>query len=181
MSNGINIRVESEGTRELLEILDKLPVKVGIKVLQPVLRKAARPLQEEVKQNLPEQFKSLDRAVITRNMRSFAGVKTGIYTKRVVVYLRGAKGTNVEFDAYYPLYWHNYGTLGRRDPTHKFTKPVSTKAHKFPGIRPLRFIQKAYDERFREVVQYAEDNLLKEAEKYLDRASARYIKTLATP
>lgn len=51
----------------------------------------------------------------------------------------------------------------------------SRKEHLSPGIHPRRFIQKAYDSKGAEVVKYAEDNLLKDAEKFLDRNSKRFI------
>ncbi len=174
--HGINIKVTSQGVDDLVQVFEKLPAKVALRPLRATLRKAAEPLKLEVQKNLPAKFRELEQAVTTKNMRSFAGVKTGIYTKRVVVELNGPKGTRVQFDAYYPLYWHNYGTLERRDPTHKFTKPVRHMVHRFPGIHAQRFIQKSYDSKFGEVVKYAEENLLKDAEAYVDRATNRFLK-----
>ena len=74
---GIQIRVESQGIDELKEIFDKLPAKVAKRPLQSTLRRAAKPLEQEVKNTLPVRLKDMGQAVTTKNMRSFAGVKTG--------------------------------------------------------------------------------------------------------
>lgn len=174
-ANGIRISVKTEGVSDLIETLERLPAKVAIRPLRATLRKAAKPLEMEAKNNLPAKVSELKSVITTKNMRSFAGVKTGVYTKRAVVML-GNEGRKVQYDAYYLLYWLNYGTLSRRDPTHKFQSVVrSRKEHLSPGIHPRRFIQKAYDSKGAEVVKYAEDNLLKDAEKFLDRNSKRFI------
>lgn len=172
---GIQIRVESQGIDELKEIFDKLPTKVAKRPLQSTLRRAAKPLEQEVKNTLPVRLKDMGQAVTTKNMRSFAGVKTGVYTKRVAVTL-GSEGKEKQWDAYYLLYWHNYGTLSRRDPSHTFQKKVNIrKSHLSPGIHPRRFIQKAYESKAAEVVAYAEAHLLADAEKFLDRNSNRFL------
>jgi len=170
--NGIHINVKSEGVAETMEILSKLPAKVAKRPLQSTLRRAAKPLEREVQQNLPQKVSELKKAITTKNMRSLPAVKTGIYTKRVMVQLRDGRN----YDAYYPLYWLNYGTLERRDPTHQFQKPVRRTRHLLAGIRPQRFVQKSYDNVFREVVEYAEANLLKDAEKFLDQQSNKMFK-----
>lgn len=175
IESGIRINVKSEGVQELIETLDKLPPKVAMRPLRSTLRKAAKPLEQEAKNNLPAKLSELKPVITTKNMRSFAGVKTGVYTKRAVVML-GQDERKVEYDAYYLIYWLNYGTLSRRDPTHKFQSPVRMRQkHLSPGINPRRFIQKAYDSRGAEVVAYAEANLLKDAEKFLDRQSTKYL------
>ena len=175
IESGIRINVKSEGVQELIETLERLPAKVAMRPLRATLRKAAKPLEQEAKNNLPAKLSELKPVITTKNMRSFAGVKTGVYTKRAVVML-GENGRKVEYDAYYLIYWLNYGTLSRREPTHKFQSPVRMrKKHLSPGINPRRFIQKAYDSRGAEVVAYAEANLLKDAEKFLDRQSTKYL------
>lgn len=177
--SGIQITVQSEGVDDLIQVLDQLPAKVAMRPLKQTLKKAAKPLETELKNTLPVKLSDLKQAITTKVMRSFPGVKTGIYTKRVVVML-GKEGSEVEFDAYYPLYWHNYGTLYRRDPTHQFQTAVRTrKNHLSNGIAPRRFVQRAYDNRFAEVVYYAETHLLADAEKFLDRNSGRYLKKIA--
>jgi hypothetical protein len=50
------------------------------------------------------------------------------------------------------------------------------KSHLSPGIHPRRFIQKAYESKAGEVVKYAEDHLLSDAEKFLDRNANRFLK-----
>lgn len=173
--SGIQINVKTEGVEDLIEVLEKLPPKVAMRPLKQTLKRAAKPLEQEAKNTLPVKLSDLKQAITTKVMRSIPAVKTGVYTKRVVVMLPH-KGKEIEWDAYYLLYWHNYGTLYRRDPNHYFQKPVNIrKEHLSGGINPKKFIQKAYDNRFAEVVAYAEAHLLADAEKFLDRNSKRFI------
>lgn len=175
IESGIRINVKSEGVQELIETLERLPPKVAMRPLKQTLKRAAKPLEQEAKNTLPVKLSDLKQAITTKVMRSIPAVKTGVYTKRVVVMLPH-KGKEIEWDAYYLLYWHNYGTLYRRDPNHYFQKPVNIrKEHLSGGINPKKFIQKAYDNRFAEVVAYAEAHLLADAEKFLERNSKRFI------
>ena len=139
---GIQIRVESQGIDELKEIFDKLPAKVAKRPLQSTLRRAAKPLEQEVKNTLPVRLKDMGQAVTTKNMRSFAGVKTGVYTKRVAVMI-GSEGKEKQWDAYYLLYWHNLWDPLQARPITQTKKGKNIQEPFIPRpIHPRRFIQK---------------------------------------
>ena len=68
----------------------------------------------------------------------------------------------IKWDAFYMVYWQNYGTMANRDSSHKFQTARRRKTINFKGgIKPLLFFEKGISNGHEEGRQAAENDLSK--------------------
>lgn len=104
-----------EGLSDYLRTLDQAP-DVLVKCVRKSMRKAGNELARDIKAGTPREFQPLVKckvvkAKISKNLSSAVGLYKG---KR--------KGNGIP--EWNKAYWKNYGTLKRRDPSHRFDEPV---------------------------------------------------------
>ena len=113
MASGATMTIE--GLAEYLRTLDEAP-DVLIKCVRKSMRKAGTELARDMKAGIPAGFRPLVKckvvkARISRNLSS----AVGLY-----------KSASKDDDGFkwFKAYWKNYGTLARRDPSHRFDNPI---------------------------------------------------------
>jgi hypothetical protein len=160
-----SITVEFTGAENLQEIFNKLPEQYAKKPVQAAFRKAAKPFIAAVRANLPSRMASLKKIINVVNNKG-ASVTAGVLSKKAMVTLKDKR----EYDAFFPLYWSNYGTYARRDASHKFTQKRKAKtAARKGGIVPLRFVEKSWDQTKAQAEEIAQKELVLQTEKFLQK------------
>jgi len=158
------------GDENLMEIIKGLPERVAKGPVQKTFRKGAIPYIARVRGNIPSSLNDLKKAVIAKNMKG-AAIKVGPYARKLKVKISGVQS---DVDAYYPLYWHNYGTYGERDPEHQFKTPRKSKtAKREGGTRPLNFIERAWESTKYQVQQIVDRDMQKNIDDFLKRKANR--------
>jgi len=160
----MNADFELIGAENLKQIFRQFPDRGYIKPVKAAFRSAAAPVKKAIVANLPGNLKSLKRAVkikagkgksLTLSVGIFAG--TGVF--------RNSRGQ--DWDPYIIAYWHNYGTLSNRDREHSFkTQRRSVSINRQGGIRPQRFIERAWDQSKNKARQEFEKKAQDEVEKF---------------
>lgn len=157
--------VEFTGVENLQEIFNKLPENYAKKPVQAAFRKAAKPFITATKQNLPGRLSSLTKIIGIINNKG-AGITAGVLSKKAMVTLKDKR----DYDAFFPLYWSNYGTYSRRDPQHKFLNKRKAKtAGRRGGIVPLRFVERSWDQTKAQAEEIAQKELVIQTEKFLKK------------
>lgn len=160
------VEYKVDGVDQVATICKQLPEKFAKKPLQKAFRTASKPFIKQIGTELPTSLKTLKKAIKTKNMKG-AAIKVGAYTKNVYMKLKNGQ----YYDAYYPLYWHNYGTNERRDPSHRFTRSRKAKtAHWRGGITPGRFMEMAWEKSHAEVQRILESDLKKQMDGFLEKS-----------
>ena len=123
-----------------------------------------------LKSSTPANLSKFNETLATKKLKP----KDGIIQVMVGYFGRKLNYVNrrgVKWDAYFMLYWANYGTMSKRASDHAFQfgrKKVS--ASKLGGINPLKFFDKAADSvlepAFNAIDQAAEKELYKQVEIY---------------
>ena len=104
-----------EGLAEYLHTLDEAP-DVLIKAVKKSMRKAGGELARDIRSGTPQAFKGLVKckvvkARISKNLSSAVGLYKG-------------RNRGDEIPEWFKAYWKNYGTLARRDPSHRFDRDI---------------------------------------------------------
>lgn len=159
------VTIEFTGVENLQEIFNKLPEKYAKKPVQAAMRKAAKPFITATKSNLPSRLSSLKKIISIVNNKG-AGITAGVLSKKGMVTLKDKKN----YDAFFPVYWSNYGTYANRDSSHKFVQKRKAKtANRRGGIVPLRFVEKSWDATKAQAEEIAQKELVTQTEKYLQK------------
>lgn len=104
-----------EGLGDYLRTLEQAPDTL-IKCVRKAMRKAGSELARDIRSGTPRSFQPLVKSKVTkaklsRNLSSAIGLYKG-------------KTSGKEIPEWFKAYWKNYGTLQRRDPAHRFDRPV---------------------------------------------------------
>ena len=127
---------------DLEKMIKEVSGSYGKKAVQSILRQGVKPFLKEVRSSLPAGLKPAAKTVGTSNFKKIPAISAGIQLKKAFVILRDGR----TYDAYYPLYWANFGTLEMRDPTHRFNRNRRGKSKTWEGgIKPKRFIQSSIE------------------------------------
>lgn len=137
------IHMDISDAEQLVSFLETLPSKVAKKPLVAILRKGANEVKKELRRELPsnlKKFKTIIGAKATRG--NYAGLTVGYYGKKV--YFVNRRG--VKWDSYMMVYWANYGTLSKRDASHKFKKSRRAVSARWKGgIRSNNFVERGME------------------------------------
>lgn len=104
-----------EGLSDYLRTLDEAP-ETFVKCVKKAMRKAGARLARDIKAGTPQAFRPLVKSKVAkaRISRNLSGA-IGLYKGRT---------TGNDIPEWFKAYWKNYGTLQRRDPAHRFDRPV---------------------------------------------------------
>ena len=159
------VTIEFTGVENLQQIFNKLPEQYAKKPVQAAFRKAAKPFIAAVKSNLPSRLSSLAKIINVVNNKG-AGITAGVLSKKGMVTLKDGR----DYDAFFPVYWNNYGTYSRRDSSHKFSKARKAKtSSRRGGIVPLRFVEKSWEQTKAQAEEITQKELVTQTEKFLQK------------
>lgn len=119
MAKGVHI----EGVDECLKTLDALPER-AVKVAKKAMRKGAAAAAKTIKAKIPARYKKLVKSRVGTLPDGNPWARAGLYGASVA---QGSKKADLGFQ-WFKAYWANYGTLSRRDPTHRFANKIKPKS-----------------------------------------------------
>jgi hypothetical protein len=159
------------GKEELDKIFRDFPEHGYRKPVIAAFRKAANPVKKEMASQLPGYLKPLKKVIkIKPGKGKSMRLSVGFYSGQGMY--RNRRGR--DWDPYMLAYWHNYGTLANRDPSHSFKKPrrAGTAAFK-GGIRPRRFVEIAWENSKGQAQKEFEKKFDEELTKFLEKNAVK--------
>ena len=148
------IEVKIEGFDDCAKMFDLLPDNM-VKMEKVAMRKASAAVSRMLRKGIPSRFKKLIKYKMHEDRRRNNYVLIGLYNRKEIAGQQpadfkpdGSKNDPV-FD-WFKAYWKNYGTLSKRDPSHKFKfdiKPITkgNPRRQSVGQSPERFFEKALE------------------------------------
>lgn len=122
-------------------------------------------MKKALKDSTPSSLKKFNATLAVKKLKPVAGilqVAVGYFGRKLKFITKSGK----EWDAFFLLYWKNYGTLKNRDTSHSFqykVRPVSQK--KSGGINPVRFFNLTADANMEAAYNAINDAIEKELNK----------------
>jgi len=168
MAESKQFTVEIIGVESLQQLFTQLPLKLQGEATINAFKEAAKPVKRALALSLPaniSQFKQIIKIKAGRN-KQVPSVTVGFSARTRKYTNRYGKG----IDAWYIVYWLNYGTYARRDPLHTFAntrKAISRGVS--GGIRPRRFFNKTINKIIDQAQSQALDHLNKGIEKVIKK------------
>lgn len=154
---------------DLEKIFQQLPMEFAKAPIQSTFRTAVKPFIDEAQRNVPVKMQSIASAIGVKNNKT-ASILAGVRLKRMYVMLSDGR----KYDAYYPLYWKNYGTLDKRDPLHKFDKARRKKSANWQGgINAGRFMESSWEATKDKVGALITKNLAKRVINFLEKRAVK--------
>jgi hypothetical protein len=161
--------VKFTGDEKLERLFEKLPEAVSKKAVTAAYRKGASIFTKRLKSNMPGS--GMKRTVGTKSkkkwdhVRLIAGVK---YDTSKAPYTSGAGS---EIPSYLVAYWHNYGTLSKRDFSHDFSQPRKRQTANWDGgIKAKHFVEESWEATQSQVENRSESEMraqiMKQIKKY---------------
>lgn len=125
---------------QLVNFFEEVGPRFAKKAIVPILRKGATPLKAELRNALPSNLKKFKAILAAKTTRSKTpSLSVGFRGRKV----RYQNRRGVTWDAYQLVYWHNYGTLSRRDSSHTFSKTRRRVSAKWKGgLQAKNFVEK---------------------------------------
>jgi len=154
------VKLVFEGDENLEQIFKQLPKQYSKKVMTAIYRKAAVPLNREVRRRLPGSLKKTVGTVSGRS-RTNPTMYAGILIKR-----RSP-------DTWFKTYWKAYGTLANRDRSHDFSYDRKNKSADYKGgIKPDKSIQEAVGKN----IDKSRQIITKQAANVANKCMSKYAK-----
>lgn len=130
-----------EGVAEFTAAVDKVLYGEADKVVKLAMTDAAKVAVKQLKGTMPKaMFKSLAKYKFKQGF-ALKFMNVGLFDKHKTLPQVGypnTKGNNKPI--WHIAYWLNYGTLNRRDKTHKFREAIKNKSRNSKrGVRPQHF------------------------------------------
>ena len=145
-----------EGVREFTAACDKVMYGGADKVVRQSMTDAAKAAVKSFKGHVPKKmFTSLVKYRFKQG-KAVKFMNVGFFERGKTLPDMGypnTRGNNKT--AYMIAYWLNYGTLNRRDRSHRFREPIKRKSVKSRrGVHPQKFFEKmqpAADQAYKEI------------------------------
>lgn len=102
-------------------MFDKAPDKM-LKLSKKGMTDASRKTVKHFKAGIPSRFRTLTSYKVSKLRNGNFQAKVGLFDKNLITGKQPNGGDPV-LD-WYKAYWHNYGTLGGRDPNHHFRERI---------------------------------------------------------
>lgn len=109
-----------EGLAEIMRDLDRAPDE-HMKAAKKAAKKAASAVQRKIRPGIPPNWRVLLKNKVKKSMYGNLFADVGLYNVATATTRRRKIDANFKW---FKAYWANYGTLQRRDPSHKFKYPV---------------------------------------------------------
>ena len=149
------------GLDDCLKCFDQAPNNL-LNVIKTALREGGKEAAKEIRKAMPRRFKRLVSCKVVK------GSLSGDWSALVGAFNKAKSGTD-EPDDWYKAYWKNYGTLTKRDQSHKFDFPIKKLSHKRRNEvgqpaekfydRAIGPAQEAFLRKFQDSVKSQEDKL----------------------
>jgi hypothetical protein len=123
----MNEVVRIEGMSDCLNWCDKAPEDM-VKLAKKAMRAGGGAVTKRMKPSIDARWRRLIKYKVTggRNDKDLnCGI--GFFNGHQQQGKQSTKGAPI--DDWFKFYWMNYGTLTRRDPNHRFTKPIRPAHH----------------------------------------------------
>lgn len=183
MSNESGISVDFSALKELNPFFKDQEKIMNATVLNSFM-KGANVAKKVLKNATPSSLKKFNETLAAKKLRPTGGilkVLVGYFGRKIY-----AKKAKYNLDAWYILYWKNYGTLKKRAGDHAFQTPlrvgtpasgravrkdrVRTRFYTRGGINPLKFYDNAADSALEQgmtaVNEAVDKELYKQVAKY---------------
>ena len=138
-------RVRVEGVEQLTAALNKLQHGEADKAVKAAMTDAAKQAVKDLKVAMPKKmFKQLAKYKFKQG-RKLKFMTIGLSDKKKTLPQLGYPNTKGNNKRVWSIaYWLNYGTLNRRDNSHKFTQAIKQKSvNSRRGVRPQNFFDAA--------------------------------------
>lgn len=138
-------RVRVEGVEQLTAALNKLQYGEADKAVKAAMTDAAKQAVKDLKVAMPKKmFKQLAKYKFKQG-RKLKFITIGLADKKKTLPQVGYPNTTGNNKRVWSIaYWLNYGTLNRRDQSHKFTEPIKQRSvNSRRGVRPQKFFESA--------------------------------------
>ena len=110
------------GLDDCLKCFDQAPDNL-LKLIKRAMKEGGKEAAKEIRKAMPRRFKRLVGSKVVK------GTLSGDYSALVGAFNKAKSGTSEPSD-WFKAYWKNYGTLTRRDQSHKFDYPIKKLNHK---------------------------------------------------
>ena len=119
--------VRIDGLEDTLRLFDKQPANAK-SIAQQAMKDGAKAGAKYLRRALPGRWRALPKAKAGIDARNEIWCRFGMYNNKVFQghqpkAYQGADAKTGVYD-WFKFYWQNYGTLTRRDRSHKFVKPI---------------------------------------------------------
>lgn len=141
----MDVAVRIDGMDGVMRDLDRFPINAD-KVVQKAMRKGGAAAARHLRRRTPQQWRRLVGSKVYTRTADAVICLVGLFAKK------GRRGDrDGEVPAWYRAYWACYGTLSRRDPSHRFVRPRKSVSRSWRGgVRPQRFYDAEVDGMARE-------------------------------
>lgn len=149
------IRARIDGVAEMARVLDSAPAGMA-KVVKTAMRSGANAVTRQIRNGVPSEWSELAKAKVGATRRGSIYAAAGLRNKKST-----SKG---EVPKWFKAYWKNYGTLTRRDPSHRFDNPIKPDRYSTAKRRRNSVGQRAHNF-FEEAINGWEDTFTAAFEK----------------
>lgn len=139
--------VRVEGVAEFTKAVDRIQYGEADKVVKLAMTDAAKVAVKEIKPLMPKKmFAQLAKYKFKQGAK-LKFMNIGLFDKHKTLPQLGYPNTRGNNKSVWSIaYWLNYGTLNRRDRTHKFREAIKRKSvNSKRGVRPQKFYDTAED------------------------------------
>lgn len=134
------VKVTIEGTADILSYFKSANIKER-RASEKAAQAAGRKTKAYIQRRIPSRWKKSMKAKVFRGSKNLIGANVGLYTGHSQGHQNPKYTTPI--DDFLKAYWLNYGTMGSRDPSHKFIRPVRKGKQGKPGVAPQNFFEAA--------------------------------------
>lgn len=154
-------QVRVEGVEQFVKAVDRIQYGEADKVVRLAMTDAAKAAVKQVRALMPKKmFSQLAKYKFKQGTR-LKFMNVGLFDKHKTLPQLGYPNTpGNNKGVWHVAYWLNYGTLNRRDRTHRFREAIKRKSvNSKRGVRPQKFydsaeerITSAYSKAFNEAL-----------------------------
>lgn len=120
----MSIYAKLEGVSQCMKAFDKAPENL-LKLVKKASQSASRKANKHMQNALDPRWRGLCTYKVTNKKGNIVST-IGLFDKGDATGHQPKEGADPVMD-WFKAYWNNYGTLGGRDPNHKFREPVKKR------------------------------------------------------
>lgn len=160
-----------QGVEEFTQACDKILYGPADKVVRQSMTAAAKKAVKTLQGQLPNRlYDDLLKYKFKQGVR-LKFVNVGLFDNRKTLKdyrYPDTKGNNKRLFSI--AYWLNYGTLNRRDPSHKFRERIKAKSRASRrGVHPQKFFERAQGGLDKAYISAFEEELNRRTEKFFEK------------
>jgi len=136
----MDVKITIEGVDDVLRYFQSAEINER-RASEKAAQAAGRKTKAYIQRRIPSRWKKSMKANILKGSKTRVGAYIGLYTGHTGGHQNPKYTTPI--DDWLKAYWLNYGTMGSRDPSHKFIRPVGKGKQGKQGIAPQNFFEDA--------------------------------------